>query len=803
MINNGTNVVPIPSQFIIAIGASAGGLQEINSFFDHTPLDGVSYVIIQHLSADYKSVMANLVTNHSKLQVLEATDNMVVEVNKVYVIPSTNYMTINNGRLLLTEKQKTGTPHLTINTFFNSLADDMGNKAIGVLLSGTGTDGTKGIETIKLEGGIVLVSDPATAEYSEMPANAIKTGLVDYIVEPAKMPAIIEAYVTRKENLKENITINEAEEKIRKDIVDFIKEHYPIDFSDYKPSTILRRIKRRAATKSLKNLESYLDLLKADDTEVKALTQDFLISVTAFFRDKEAFDFVESSVIPDIIKDKTNDDEIKIWVAGCATGEEAYSMAILFKEALDKANKTTDIKIFATDLDNNALSYAKTGFYENSISKNVSTERLNSFFTKQENGYKISEVIRKMLIFANHDLVKNPPYCNMDLISCRNLLIYLNQNLQKKLLTMLQFGLKKDGYLLLGPSENIVEQSPFIEEVNKKWKIYKMLEAQRNVNFDVFSPPVLSGNSVIPAELIKQKTGKKRNDGLNKVLNDALMHEMGNVGVCVDEDNRVVQSFGDTSKYLLPKMFNFDLIELLPKNLSLAYKNACRQVVKTNKKVEINGISIPFNNDETLVNITVIPFKDERNELDLKLVLFNDSSLNEAFKNEGQAFDEKLYASEHINNLEEELNQTRINLQNAYEKLDATNENMQSFNEELLSTNQEMQSTSEEMQSVNEELHSINAEYQSKINELSELNDDLNNYFRSNENGQLFLSKKLALIKFSPSAVKHFNLLDTDLGRPITNISSNLTNQTLEADAKEVIEKGNTITKEVEAINGN
>lgn len=791
---------PEDQQYIIAIGASAGGLQEINSFFDHTPLDGVSYVIIQHLSADYKSMMASLLSNHSKLKVCEAQDNIEVEKNKVYVIPSTDYMTIKNGRLLLTEKQKTGTPHLTINTFFNSLALDIGNKAIGVILSGTGSDGTKGIEAIKNAGGMVIVSDPEKAEFNEMPSNAISTGLVDYVMEPEQMPTIIENYVNNKENLAGDIVENEREEKARIAIINFIRDHFPLDFSDYKPATILRRIKRRALSHNMNSLEAYLNFLKSDAEEVKALSQDFLISVTSFFRDKEAFEFLETQVIPQIVNDKKGHEEIKVWVAGCATGEEAYSIAILLREALDKVNKNTIVKIFATDIDNIALGYAKNGLYEDAIKTTVSAERLERFFTKEDIGYKIKEGIRRMLIFAHHDLVKNPPYCNMDMISCRNLLIYMNQNLQKKILTMLEFGIRKDGFLFLGSSENIVDKSPYIEELTKKWKIYKILEARRNVNFDVFSPPLLPDNNVIPA--YSKAKEQQKNIGLKDYLNETMMTELGYTGVCIDQNEHVVQTFGDTGKYLLPRMFNFDLKDLLPKTLAIAFKSASLEAIKTNKKVTVDGVKIEFNNTVISTSLTVIPLHVKGTGQKLMLVLFSEAG-SPIVKDEATViFDEKIYANQYIVNLEEELKHTKESLNDAFEKLDASNENMQSFNEELLSTNEEMQSTNEEMQSVNEELHTINAEYQTKIKELSDLNDDLNNYFRSNENGQLFVNKKMLLMKFSPSAVKHINLLDTDIGRPISNISSNIKNETLENDAKEVMTSGGVITKEVEASNG-
>jgi len=786
---------------IIAIGASAGGMGEINRFFDHTPLDEVSYVIIQHLSPGFKSRMVDLLSRHSKLKVKEAEDDMFVECNQVYLIPSDKYLTINNGRLHLTDKEKKQGPHLTIDAFFNSLASARGKDAIGVILSGTGSDGSEGVEAIKKAGGLVLASDPALAEFGDMPSNAIATGAVDYILSPQLMPQAIEYYVKHDGVLLPDSLRDIEEGKISEEIISLIKSRLPLDFTDYKQTTILRRIKRRAASHNFNSLPGYLAFLKTSDEEVEALAKDFLISVTSFFRDKEAFEFINTDVIPHIINSMGAVKEIKMWVAGCATGEEAYSLAILLREQLTDDHKDAVVKIFATDIDTNALMYAGKGIYSENIEKDISPERLEKFFIKDGEKYKVKQEIRKMLIFAQHDLVQNPPYCNMDFISCRNLLIYMTQSLQKKIFLMLHFGLKKGGYLFLGSSENPVAINSGLGVVNKKWKIFKNIGEKQVIRFDAFSLPALVDIYSATANPLQDKNHQYKKNNLTDSVNEALMNELGYLAVCIDEKNNVVKTYGDTGKYLLQKNFNLNLPDLLPKSLATAFFTASRTALKSNEKVVVKGINIKSEETSLPVTLTVKPLPLRKGEPKLLLVLFTEHKLSNTAA-ESKVFDEKMYHDQYVINMEEELKELKYELYATYEKLDASNENMQSFNEELLSANEEMQSTNEEMESINEELHTINADYQLKNKELIEINDDLNNYFRSNINGQLFVNADLLLIKFSPGTVKHINIRDADIGRPISDISTNIRFETIVDDIKEVIAHRDVITREVQAING-
>ena len=784
--------------YIIAIGASAGGMEEINSFFDNTPLDGVAYIIIQHLSADFKSRMVELLARHSKLEVKEAENRMAVKSNIVYLIPNNKYMTIKGGHLLLTKKEIIKGPHLTINKFFTSLAADCGHKAIGVVLSGLGSDGTEGIKAIKKRGGMVIVRNPETSEFSSMPAHAIATGMVDYVLEPELMPGAIKSYVKSEE---EFLTQSDDDDKTIAAIVDLINQKTPLDFSDYKHSTILRRTKRRAANGSFASLKAYYEYLKQTPQELTELSKEFLISVTSFFRDQEAFDFLNVNIIPDLLKKLPPGEELKIWVAGCATGEEVYTLAMLVTEHLTGDHKDTVVKIFATDIDAVAMEHASKGVYQPGVVKNIPAALLDKYFLKESNHYRVKPIIRKMVIFAHHDLVKNPPYCNMHLISCRNLLIYLTPMLQKKIFSMLLFGLRMDGYLFLGSSESPMPIISNLEVVNKKWKIYKNIKAKRAVSFDAFSMPELSNVKPRPLSYLSDELVKNTSNSMADMMYIELTKEFNCLVVCIDEHNQVIKSYGDTGKYLFQQNFTTDLAELLPGSLAIAFNTLVSDSRKTHKRTATAGIVIENGTSAMKVDLAVIPLLHKKGTQNITMVIFTSEDAD-TLTHKKSLFDEKIYLDKYTKNLEEELKDLKDKLHITYEQLDASNENMQSFNEELISANEEMQSTNEEMQSVNEELHTINADYQLKNKELLEMNDDLNNYFRSNINGQLFINNELLLMKFSPGAVKQINLVEADIGRPLHHISTNIKFETIIHDVKQVLKSGSLISKEIETNNG-
>lgn len=796
----------VDQQYIIAIGASAGGLEAISAFFDYTPLDSVSYILIQHLSADFKSQMVQILAQHSKLQVVEAIENVDIKSNTVYLIPSTKFMIVENSRLILSDKKDQPRPHMTIDYFFSSLAKERGSKAIGIILSGTGDDGSKGIEAIKKSGGIVLVQDPVTANFKGMPQAGIATGCADRILSPEAMPQVIEDYV--KDGVLELLTDQPAaqisEEELAQ-LLTLIKGNLPMDFTDYKRPTIIRRIKRRMVALNFSKIATYHDFLKGNPGEIALLANDFLISVTSFFRDPEAFKIIEETVIPDIIK-KNQTQVLKIWVAGCATGEEAYSLAMLIKEYLNKHPKNIEVKIFASDISKAALDTASKGVYPESIIKTVSKERLQQFFTREGAGYKIKHEIRKMLIFAQHDLTKNPPYCNIDLISCRNLLIYLNVALQQKVFAMLHFGLKEGGYLILGPSESASVIKDGFNEISGKWNILKSIKTGRSIGFDSFASHYIGEVKTTRMEIPPKYIAPASKTQLSDQVSSALLKEAAFNGVCTDENLSVVQSFGNTRPYLKNINFNHNLNDLLPEHLAIIFKAAAHKALKLNEKVVLDQVSL---NKDQLINITLSPFAMAGSAEKLLLVLFADSAAPADENNVIRMGDINEVTREHVISLEQEVAQLKHAVAVAYERIASSNENMQSFNEELQSANEEMQSANEEMQSTNEELQSVNEELQTvnkdhqlTIDELTDLNDDLNNYFRSNINGQLFVDRELLLKRYSPGAVKHINIREGDIGRPLSNITTNIKFETLIDDIRTVIHDEEPITREAEATNG-
>lgn len=790
------------AHYIVAIGASAGGLEAINSFFDAVQdFSQLSFIIIQHLSPDYKSLLVELVSKHTQMKVLEAKDNTLVARGAIYVIPNRMSMTIENGTLCLAEKTVNNVPNNAIDVFLGSLANDQGEKAIAIILSGTGSDGTKGIHAVKRNKGYVLVQEPSTAKFDGMPNMAIMSGNADAILAPNQMPQQILDYIGLVNGddleIKEELTDDQVDH-----ILMLVHQNSDKNFNYYKTPTIIRRISRRIRLKQVKGVKNYIKLLETNPKEAQELANDLLINVTRFFRDPEAFQYLEEYIFPALVKQKRNQEVFKIWVCACSTGEEAYSIAISLDQHLQQSPTRVQVKIFATDVDESNIRIASKNRYPLSIEKDVPSALLKRYFTIEDGQYALIPRIRKQIVFANHNVIKDPAFIKNDLISCRNMLIYMNKVLQEKILSTFHFALVPAGYLFLGPSETAGALENGFEPKSGKWKIYKRSSYQLKKpigKYNETKTPALN----LPNPTKKSAAPLSITENIHRDFGHFLLEELDYTVLYIDSYNEIKETLGDYHRYLgLPKKkLNLNLLSMVPEEIKLSLGNALRESRQEQKRMSLRNLSFKKNKKVSYVDIHISPASPPHEHL-LMLVFIDATQNNQEppiFLQSGAITgDEKLYIQE----LEEQLSETRNNLQLAIEGLETTNEELQSSNEELLSSNEELQSSNEELQSLNEELHTLNTEHQLKIKELIELNDDLDNYFKSTEIGQVFLDKDLRIRKFNPQAMRLINLIEGDIGRPISHISNNLANDNLLEGIKEVQDSEGVYEKEVQLQDG-
>lgn len=797
-------VEEIDAGYIVGIGASAGGLEAIHDLFDNMPDDtNFAFVIVQHLSPDYKSLMGELLSKHTAMQVFEAQDEMQIKPNCIYLIPSRKVMTIQKGVLRLKDKVRDHTPNMAIDIFFESLAEEKGKKAIAIILSGTGTDGTKGAEAIKKKGGVVIVQDPITAGFDGMPNSAISSGYSDLILPPEMIPEEMVDFLKEAPLLKAFNLLSYKDEEYIRDILSLIHSVTNYDFSHYKRPTINRRLAKRMAEKNIRGIGEYSSFLKSHPEEVSLLSKEFLIGVTKFFRDEEAFDEIRTQVIPNIFLTKKPDDPVKVWTVACSSGEEAYSIAILFQEYITRYKKPdTNIKIFATDIDKDALEIASRGIYPEDNFKHLPAEMVSNYFIKEGSGYRVAPIIRKMVVFAHHDILKDPPFSKLDLITCRNMLIYMNPLLQKNVLKTFHFALNAGGFIFLGPSENIGILKDSVKEIDRKWKIYKCIEKSKLIDHEPFLSP--SDKRIFTQYTPTTVKSKNALNHLSDIFRETLLEEFKYAGIYIDKEFEVKQAIGDFKSFLnFPdEHFHFNLLKLVPADLSIAISICVRKAVKENQKAVLKSVKVSTGNTHRYITVIVKPYLEHKDYLQPFLFIILHE---EAFtaKIESQLIPNSAdYVDERIKELEMELRDTKENLQAVIEEVESANEELQSSNEEIVSSNEELQSTNEELQSLNEELHTVNTEHQVKIKELIELNDDLNNYFRNSDIGQILLDRRLMIRKFSPAITKQVNLIQTDIGRSIIDISTNFSNTDFINDIKKVIKTGTPSQKEVSTHDG-
>lgn len=795
--------------FVVGVGASAGGLEALEQLFANMPdISNMAFVVIQHLSPDFKSLMPEILSRSTKMKVHQIQDEMEILPGCIYLNPPKYTVTVSHGQLLLSEQEPLYRINLSINTFFESLAEDMREKSIGIILSGTGSDGTRGCRSIKEMGGIVIAQDPKTVKFGGMPKSVISTNICDYILAPDMMPEKLLRYAGQASLIAvkpdEELESDEAADILTK-IYNMISGKYSNDFGLYKQSTVLRCLDRRIRICQIPTLDAYLAYLESNPEELDHLYNSLLIGVTRFFRNKEAFEVLRSRVIPEILGGKPDNAVVRVWVAGCSTGEEAYSLAILFKEYMESVQRKLNVKIFATDIDTNSIEYASAGIYPDSISEDVTLDRLNRHFIKKRDVYHVSKYIREMVIFSSHNVINNPPFFKMDLLTCRNLLIYFQPALQTRILSTFQFALETNGFLFLGTSESAGELSSYFSTYNAKWKIFRKKDVKKRPLVDDFSI-ISTGMKVIQTKPSDEYfTGKVRDSWEMEDIYVNLIEQCLPPSVLVNENGELVQVCGDVDKYLkIPRgKVHYDIQKMVPKELSTALGTAISKVRKENKTVTYTNIKSRLSADEQInINLIVKPLLTKKNGL-LILVIFEEvkSSLNQGESIEN--FDTISEFHGRITDLEQELQYTKESLQRSIEEIETSSEGLQSANEELLVSNEEMHSTNEELQSVNQELMVVNTQYQYKIQELADLNNDMTNFLNSTSIGTIFLDSNLCVRKFTPAISREVNLIEQDIGRPISHISHNLKNEDLVKESRKVIDSLVSVEKEVQSSNKN
>lgn len=781
---------------IVGLGASAGGLEALKEFFSSAPnVMNMAFVIVQHLDPTHKSLMVELLGKHTEMQVMEVKDNTIVEPNNVYVIPPNKDMAIYNGVLKLLEPSAARGFRKPIDFFFKSLAEDQQEKAIGIILSGTGTEGTLGLKDIKGLGGLSIVQEPETAKYDGMPRNAINAGAEDFILPVNKIPEALIKYANNRmfKYESESLLASSTNQLLEKVFI-LLRNETGCNFGDYKNSTVIRRIEKRMALNQIDKLDDYIKYLQKNKEEIKKLFDELLIGVTSFFRDKDAYNAVEEIVIPEIIKNKLDGETIRIWVAGCSTGEEAYSLAILFDEAISKQSKYLKLQVFASDLDERAINTARQGVYPETIYSDVTPERLKKYFQVELNNYRINKEIRDKVIFSQHNLIKDPPFSKQDMVSCRNLLIYLNIEAQKKVFAIFHYALNPDGILFLGSSESLGEYADLFEVLDRKNKLFKHKKVHKNKIPDIgylFREPT---NLKTTTAIITPK--REHLGNLTKITEQFLLDNYAPACTIINGKGEAVYFAGNTGKYLQPSPgeARLNVVDMAREGLKTDLRAIISKIRKS-KETEIRrDVNVKTNDSYEVIDLCLRPLKDFFPEEDYFMLTFEDQ--NKKFVPSTETKTLKVDDTTEVQALEQELIATKEYLRSTIEELEVSNEELKSSNEELQSSNEELQSTNEELetskeelQSVNEEIVTVNTELQGKIDELAQAYDDMNNLLASTEIGTIFLDANLKIKRFTPQMTKIINLIQSDVGRPIQHLSSNLIYEGIVEDAKKVLDK--------------
>ncbi len=779
----------------------------LKALFQHMPVDtGAAFVVILHLDPEHESMMAQLLEAHTTMPVQQATDKMNISPNNVYLIPPDKDLSIGRGKLLLHTPAKG--LHLPIDIFLNSLAESQAEYACAIILSGTGSDGTAGVRAVKGAGGLVLVQNPEDAQFDGMPKSALATGIVDRVLPATEMGPELESYIQQAlatgywpSLQSEPVETGEGYNRI----LATIRKQLDYNLFPYKESTLLRRITRRISLKHLNNINVYADYLDRDPDETIELFKDMLIGVTSFFRDPDSWAVLDESFFRKLPMEREK--PVRIWVAGCSSGEEAYSLAMLMHEQNAREKSDLDYQIFATDIDAHALSIARKGFYPESIAADVSPQRLKTFFSKESNGYRVLPFLREHITFSGQDVTCDPPYSKMDLICCRNLFIYLQSDMQKRVLEIFHFALNPQGYLMLGSSESVGEPSSLFKLIHKKWRLYQRLNSARIPKFNLSAGPARYGRvDMQPTGAHTQKTTLRISD----VARQMLMREYVPASVLINSKYEVLYYFGDTFEYLRHPSGEAtnDLFAQLREGLATRVRSAVHQAFKEKEGVRVKRAKVKRHDRYVDVSFRVKSLAESDGGQGLLLISFEDEEPDQ--KGGKSSADVQMEDVPLVKQLEHDLNTTREELQNSIEELETSNEELKAAHEEAMSTNEELQSSNEELetskeelQSFNEELNTVNTELQEKVLSLETANNDISNLIDSTRNASIFLDAEQNIKFFTPSSKQLFNLIESDIHRPLSDIVPKFDDPQLIGDITAVAQDGQERCVEVKDSEGN
>ena len=780
-------------EYIIGIGGSAGSLEALQTFFRHMPTDtGVAFVVTLHLDPNHKSITGELLQRHTAMDVCDAEDKMPIRPNTVYIIPPGKYLTILDNTIQATDIAYTDRTGMPVDAFFRSLAKDRKEKSIAIILSGTGTDGTLGMRAIQEVGGVTMVQHPESARYNGMPRSAIRNGFIDFCLTPEKMPETLINYIRKSPEVIAREALERTDLARLQKIFILIHNQTGIDFSGYKVSTILRRVDRRMNLNSVSAISDYVDYLRNNPKEIDMLYKELLIGVTSFFRDMEAFEHLKPIIIQRLKELPPHQNVFRAWCPGCATGEEAFSIAILIQECLEECHLQNDIhiQIYATDISSDEIECARKGRYPKNIAADVSPTRLKKWFVAEGDSYIIRKDIRESVIFAVHNIISDPPFIKLDLICCRNLLIYFTAELQKKIILLFSYALLPHGILFLGSSESLHSDEELFSVRDAKWKIFERNETVPHVPGSMgairYSPDSYSRET--------QDMQKDVQENLPDLIRTFLLKHYTPSSVLITKDGSILYFSGKTGKYLEPESGrpSLNIFSMIRNEFRIEFQRAFQHALLESEMVTVHGLQTMSAGEEQEFDLIIHPVTKPKALEDRILVVFRDHPPKPKTRKGRSTPDEKETRSSEF---EEELRNIKIHLaemledkQIKEEELKSLNEELQSSNEELQSANEELSTSKEEMQSLNEELQTVNAELESKNTELARVNADLINLLNSTDIAMLFLDKDMNISQYTPRILSLYHLIYSDIGRPLSDIVTNLAYDSVIEDARQVFD---------------